>query len=169
MCLFTVAGTTFIHKLSEPVLAVVLTLSGRWKQFQWVSGALTLKIKRPTREAYHSLQSSAKVKNAWSSTSSPEVLIALWLLYVIMAWNLVKYRDTFTFTFGSVFFFVQSYYITIFSGTRRIQWVEYIRKKNGAMWLWESNTIDLTVYSMFKGPQEARTGKIRLTDLWVCL
>jgi hypothetical protein len=51
--------------------------------------ALSLKIKRPGREAYHSPPSSAEVKNAWSYTSTPQ--------YACMAWCLVKHRDNFTF------------------------------------------------------------------------
>jgi hypothetical protein len=42
---------------------------------QWVSGALTLGIKRSGREADHSPPSSAEVKNAWSYTSTPQILI----------------------------------------------------------------------------------------------
>jgi len=49
---------------------------------QWVPG-----IKRPRREADHSLQSSAEVKNAWIYTST--------LPYVFMVWCLVKPRDSF--------------------------------------------------------------------------
>jgi hypothetical protein len=47
-------------------------------------------VKRPGREAHHSLPSSAKVKNAWSYTSTQ---------HIFMAWGLVKQRDNFTFTF----------------------------------------------------------------------
>jgi hypothetical protein len=36
-----------------------------------VTGTLFLGIKRPEREADHSPPSSAKVKNAWSRTSTP--------------------------------------------------------------------------------------------------
>jgi hypothetical protein len=56
---------------------------------QWVLGALSLGVKRPGREADHSPQFSAEVKNAWSYTSTPQ--------YIFMAWCLVKHRDTFTF------------------------------------------------------------------------
>jgi hypothetical protein len=48
-------------------------------------------VKAAGREADHSPQSSAEVKNAWSYTSTP--------LYVFMAWCLVKHKDNFTFTF----------------------------------------------------------------------
>jgi hypothetical protein len=58
---------------------------------QWVLEALSLGVKRPRREANHSPPSSAKVKNAWSYTSTSQ--------YVFMAWCLVKHRDNFTFTF----------------------------------------------------------------------
>jgi hypothetical protein len=40
---------------------------------QWVPGALSLEVKRPGREADHSPPSSAKVKNAWSYTSTPPI------------------------------------------------------------------------------------------------
>jgi hypothetical protein len=56
-----------------------------------VPGTLPLGVKRPGREADHSPPSSAKVKNAWSYTSTPK--------YVFMVWCLVKHRDNFTFTF----------------------------------------------------------------------
>jgi hypothetical protein len=39
-------------------------------------------------EADHSLQSTSKVKNSWSYTSSPQ--------YVFMAWCIVKHKDNFT-------------------------------------------------------------------------
>jgi len=58
---------------------------------QLVPGALSLGIKRLGREADHSLPSSAKVKNAWIYTSTPQ--------YVCMVWCLAKPRDNFTFTF----------------------------------------------------------------------
>jgi hypothetical protein len=38
---------------------------------QWVPGALSLGVKRLGREADQSPPSSAKVKNAWSYTSTP--------------------------------------------------------------------------------------------------
>jgi hypothetical protein len=57
--------------------------------FQWLPGALSLRVKRPGREADHSSPSSAEVKNAGSYTSTPQ--------YVFMAWCLVKHRDNFTF------------------------------------------------------------------------
>jgi hypothetical protein len=57
---------------------------------QWVPAALSLEVKRPGREAYHSPPSSAEVMNAWNYTFTPQ--------YVFMAWCLVKHRDDFTFT-----------------------------------------------------------------------
>jgi hypothetical protein len=57
---------------------------------EWVPGTLTPAVKRPGREADHLPPSSAEVKNAWSSTSTPQ--------YVFMAWCLVKHWDKFTFT-----------------------------------------------------------------------
>jgi hypothetical protein len=38
---------------------------------QWVPGTVSLGIKWPEREADHLPPSSAKVKNAWSCTSTP--------------------------------------------------------------------------------------------------
>jgi hypothetical protein len=40
---------------------------------QWVSGALSLEVKRSGRKADHSLPSSAEVKNAWSYTFTPPI------------------------------------------------------------------------------------------------
>jgi hypothetical protein len=42
---------------------------------QWVPGALSLGVKRPGSEADHTLPYSAKVKNAWSYTSTPPVCL----------------------------------------------------------------------------------------------
>jgi hypothetical protein len=61
---------------------------------QWVTGAVSLRVKRPGRKADHSPPSSAEVKNAWSYTSTPQ--------YVFMEWCLVKHRDNFTFTFTTI-------------------------------------------------------------------
>jgi hypothetical protein len=57
---------------------------------QWKTGALSLGVKLPGREADHSPPSCAEVKDAWSYISTPQ--------YVFTAWCLVKYRDNFTFT-----------------------------------------------------------------------
>jgi hypothetical protein len=40
---------------------------------QWAPVALSLGVKRPGREANHSLPSSAEVKNAWSYTFTPPI------------------------------------------------------------------------------------------------
>jgi hypothetical protein len=45
-------------------------------------------VKQPRRDADHSPQSSTKVRNAWSYTSTPQ--------YVYMSWYLDKHRDNFT-------------------------------------------------------------------------
>jgi hypothetical protein len=57
----------------------------------WVSGALSLGVKRQGREDDHSPPSSAKIKNAWHSTNTP-------------SWRgaQLKHRYNFTFTFTSV-------------------------------------------------------------------
>jgi hypothetical protein len=60
---------------------------------QWNPGALPLEVKRPVREADRSPPSSAKVKNAWSYTSTPPC--------VFMAWYLLKRWDNFAFTLPS--------------------------------------------------------------------
>jgi len=49
------------------------------------TGALSLGVKRPGREADHSPPSSSEVKNAWNYDSNPQ--------YVFKAWCLVKHRD----------------------------------------------------------------------------
>jgi hypothetical protein len=37
---------------------------------QWVQGAISMEVKRPEREANHTLPSNVEVKNAWSYTST---------------------------------------------------------------------------------------------------
>jgi len=56
------------------------------------SGALSLRVKRPGREADHAPLYSAMGKNRWSHTFTPP--------YLFMAWRLVKqgYKDNFAFT-----------------------------------------------------------------------
>jgi hypothetical protein len=49
---------------------------------QWVPEALSLRVKRPGREADHLPPSGAEVKNEWSYTSTPQ--------YAFMAWCPVK-------------------------------------------------------------------------------
>jgi hypothetical protein len=76
--LFTTASRTALGPTQPPI--------------HWLSGALSLGVKRLGCEADHSPPSSAYVKNAWSYTSTPQ--------YVFMAWWLVKHRDfAFNFTF----------------------------------------------------------------------
>jgi hypothetical protein len=54
--------------------------------------ALSPAVKKTGREGAHSPESNAEeVKNAWNSISIPP--------YVFIAWNLVKCRNEFTFTF----------------------------------------------------------------------
>jgi hypothetical protein len=55
---------------------------------QWVSGALSLEVKRPGREANHSPPSSAEFKECVELNLTPQ--------YAFMAWCLVKHRDYFT-------------------------------------------------------------------------
>jgi hypothetical protein len=63
-----------------------------------VPGALTQGIRRPGREADHSPSSSTEVKNAWSYTSTPSVL-----LHGVV---LVKQRD-------SVAFYLNLHYLVL--------------------------------------------------------
>jgi len=42
---------------------------------QWVLGTLSLGVKWPRREADHSPPSGAEVKNAWSYTTTPAILL----------------------------------------------------------------------------------------------
>jgi hypothetical protein len=60
------------------------TLGPTQPSIQWVSGALSLGVKRPGREADHLPPSSVEVENACSYTSIPQ--------YVLIAWCLVKHR-----------------------------------------------------------------------------
>jgi len=57
--LFTTASRTALGPTQAPI--------------QWVTGSLSLEVKRPGREADHSHTSSAEVKNAFSYTSTPPV------------------------------------------------------------------------------------------------
>jgi hypothetical protein len=57
---------------------------------QWVSGDLSLGIKRPGREADYSLPSRAEVKNSWRYISAPQ--------YAFMASFSVKKKRTDKFT-----------------------------------------------------------------------
>jgi hypothetical protein len=60
-------------------LGILLTTASRsalgptQPPIRWVPGALSLGVKRPRREAYHSPPSSAEVTNAWSYTSTPSI------------------------------------------------------------------------------------------------
>jgi hypothetical protein len=69
---FTTASRTALGPTQPPV--------------QWVPSDLSLRVKRPGREADHS-PSSVEVKNVWSYTSTPPC--------VLLLWNLVKHRGNF--------------------------------------------------------------------------
>jgi hypothetical protein len=73
-------GIFLLDPVSRPALAPTQ------HPIQWVSGALSLEVKRPGCEADHSTPSSAEVKEYWSYTATPQ--------YVFMAWYFVKHRDT---------------------------------------------------------------------------
>jgi hypothetical protein len=61
---------------------------------QWVPGALSLRVKRPEREANNSPPFSAEVEEC--------VELYFHSQYVFILWCLVKHRDNFTFTFRVV-------------------------------------------------------------------
>jgi hypothetical protein len=58
---------------------------------QWVRGALSLRVKRPGREADHSPPNSAEVKEMLGAIRPPQ--------YVFMVWCFVKQTDIFTFMY----------------------------------------------------------------------
>jgi hypothetical protein len=95
--LFTTASRTALVPTQPPL--------------QWVPEALSLAIKRPERESGHSPSSSAEVKNAWNSTSTPQ--------YIFVAWCSVKHRDNFTFTF-SVLWVMEAQPVTLLTHLMRI-------------------------------------------------
>jgi hypothetical protein len=69
---------------------------------QRLPGDLFLWVKRPGCEADHSPPSIAEIKKAWSCPSTPQYVSVESCLnkrYVLMAWCLVKHRDSFTFSF----------------------------------------------------------------------
>jgi hypothetical protein len=51
------------------------TLGPTQSPIQWVPGALSLGVKRPGREADYSPPSIVKIKDAWSYTSTPPILL----------------------------------------------------------------------------------------------
>jgi hypothetical protein len=53
----------------------VITSGPTQPPIQLVTGALSLGVKRPAREADHLPPSSAEVKNAWNYTSTPPILL----------------------------------------------------------------------------------------------
>jgi len=68
-----------ISSVSFPITTATRTALGlTHPPIQWVTGALSLGVKRPGREADHAPPSSAEVKNAWSYTSTnPKLLLGL--------------------------------------------------------------------------------------------
>jgi hypothetical protein len=57
--LFTIASRPALEPTQPPI--------------QWIPGALSVALKRPAREADHSLPSRDGVKNAWSYTFTPPI------------------------------------------------------------------------------------------------
>jgi hypothetical protein len=73
--------TFIIIVISRTIILLVLAHPA---SYPLGTGALSQGVKWLGNEADHSPPSSAKVKNAWSYTSTPP--------YIFMAWCLVKYR-----------------------------------------------------------------------------
>jgi hypothetical protein len=75
---------------------------------QRLPGALSSTVNRPVREANHLPPSDAEVKNAWSYTSTPRILIHDVVLgqtgYLLKLFYLVKQRNNFTFTLPLLYF-----------------------------------------------------------------
>jgi hypothetical protein len=69
--LSTIPGMT--SKIPAILISFLAALGPTQPPIQWVPGALSLGVKRPGREADHSLPSSAEVKNVWSYTSTPPI------------------------------------------------------------------------------------------------
>jgi hypothetical protein len=67
-------GIFFFTTASRPALGPTQS------RIQWVPGGPFLGVKRPGREADHSLPSNADVKNAWSYTSTPPVRLHIVVL-----------------------------------------------------------------------------------------
>jgi hypothetical protein len=67
-------------------------------KIQWVTGTLSLGVKRLGSEADHSPPSNTEVKNAWIYTSTPQ--------YALMAWCSVK-------TQGQPYLYLLSYFIPL--------------------------------------------------------
>jgi hypothetical protein len=78
--LFTTASRTALVPTQPPI--------------QWVLVDVSLRVKRPWREADHSPPSGAEVKEC--------VELYLHSQYAFMVWCLVKHRDNFTFTFNKI-------------------------------------------------------------------
>jgi len=64
-------ATVIIGHVMSTFTTSRLALGPTQPPIQWVTGALSLGVKRPGRKADHSLPSSTEVKNAWSYTSTP--------------------------------------------------------------------------------------------------
>jgi hypothetical protein len=62
--LFTTASRTALGPTQTPI--------------QWVPGALSLRAKRPVREAIHSPPLMPSLKNAWSYNSIPQYAFMVW-------------------------------------------------------------------------------------------
>jgi hypothetical protein len=75
---------------------------------QWVSGALSLGVKRPGREADFLHLSSAEVKNGGAIATPPI------RLYGLMFVQLIKHRDNFTFFFTTMYHVPKIYILYVF-------------------------------------------------------
>jgi hypothetical protein len=68
----------------------VIVISKTHGQLHFLPGYFSPGVKRPGREADHSLPSSVEVNNAWNYTTTPP--------HVFNSWYFVKHRDSCTFT-----------------------------------------------------------------------
>jgi hypothetical protein len=62
------------------------------RPIQWIPRALSLGVKRPGREADHSLPLSAEVKNVWSYNSIPDIIFMACCLIRHRGHYIVKFR-----------------------------------------------------------------------------
>jgi hypothetical protein len=68
------------------------TLGPTQPRMQWVTGTLSLEVKRPGCEADHSPPSSAEVKNAWSYNSTLQYTFIAWYLVKLFYIDLIRYK-----------------------------------------------------------------------------
>jgi hypothetical protein len=67
-----------LYSSSSPVLRLTQL------PIQWVQGDLSPGIKRPGREADHSLRTGVEVKNTWIYTPIPAYVVMIWCLIILL-------------------------------------------------------------------------------------